>query len=510
VTRDGSPELEYVKAIALVGITTGLCFLGRPYLQTTDVAMLYLLAVVAVASWYRLGAALLASAISIAAFDFVFVPPYYTFNVHNVAYFLTFGVMMVVAMVMSRLTGQIRAQVRDARERERRTAALYALDRDLADTEGREEQCAVATRHLTALLGGGAMVTMVEDAALDGNAPWPTDLAFDRIDLRVAARWVYDSGTSAGLGTAHCRDVEALIVPVRTGSRKFGVAVLQPDNAGEDIDVASRRTVEALADRLAIALERTLWAERHEESRLEVQAERLRTAILSSLSHDLRTPLATIEGAASSLLHDSESLGADVRRELAESILEESRRMTRLVANLLDMVRVETGGLAVRKLWQPLEEALGVALVRLEDRLNTHPITSRLAQELPLVPIDEILMEQVFINLLENAVKHTPAGTPVEVSAWIENALVVVEVADAGHGIPPGSEEAIFRKFYRAPDADHASGAGLGLTICRGIIAAHGGRIWVEPRPGGGAAFRFTLPLQGPPIAAPPADLAEP
>jgi two-component system sensor histidine kinase KdpD len=250
-------------------------------------------------------------------------------------------------------------------------------------------------------------------------------------------------------------------------------------------------------------------SERHERARIEVEAERLRTAILSSLSHDLRTPLASIEGAASSLLHDHEVLPVDVRRDLAETILEESRRMTRLVANLLDMVRVETGGLAVRKAWQPLEEALGVALLRLEDRPEAHLVDTRLPNDLPLVPIDELLVEQVFINLLENAAKHTPPGTRVTVSAWVDGAAVVVEVANCGPGVAADTEEAIFRKFYRAPGADHSSGAGLGLTICRGIIAAHGGRIWAEPRPAGGAAFRFVLPLEGPPIAALPADFAE-
>jgi len=179
------------------------------------------------------------------------------------------------------------------------------------------------------------------------------------------------------------------------------------------------------------------------------------------------------------------------------------------VANLLDMVRVETGGLAVRKAWQPLEEVLGVALLRLEDRLRAHPVDTRLPDDLPLVPVDELLVEQVFINLLENAAKHTNPGTPVTVAAWTDGAEVVVEVADRGPGVPEEAREVIFRKFYRAQSSRHSDGAGLGLAICRGIVAAHGGRIWMEPRPGGGAAFRFTLPLQGPPRVDPPADFPD-
>ena len=180
--------------------------------------------------------------------------------------------------------------------------------------------------------------------------------------------------------------------------------------------------------------------------------------------------------------------------------------MSRLVANLLDMIRLETGALAVKKSWQPLEEVLGVVLLRLEDRLRSHPVEIRLPADLPLVPVDELLLEQVFINLLENAARYTAPGTPIAVRAWAEDGAVVVEVSDRGPGVPLGEEEAVFRKFYRggASGTLPAGGAGLGLTICRGIIAAHGGRIWVESPRGGGAAFRFTLPLEGPPIEALP------
>jgi two-component system sensor histidine kinase KdpD len=243
-----------------------------------------------------------------------------------------------------------------------------------------------------------------------------------------------------------------------------------------------------------------------------VESERLRTALLSSLSHDLRTPLGSIEGAASSLLQGSSGLSPEAQQEMAETILEESRRMTRLITNLLDMVRVESGALAVHKEWQPLEEALGVALLRLEERLAAHAVDIRLPPALPLVPIDELLIEQVFINLLENAAKHTPGGTPITVSAWAENGSVMVEVADRGPGIPIGEEETVFRKFHRTAGADQAGpagGSGLGLTICRGIIAAHGGRMWLERGGAQGACFRFTLPLEGPPLHTVPTEAVE-
>lgn len=500
----------YVLAVGPVGLTTAVCFTLRPHLQTTDVAMLYLLAVVAVASRYRQGPAVLASILGIAAFDFLFVPPYYTFNVHNTAYFLTFGVMLAVALVMSRLTARIRAQAEEARERGQRSAAVNTMNRELTEVEGLQDQLAVATAHLARAGGGEAVLAFADERSWEAGArDWPTSGVFEEVAVRVAARWAYEHDEPAGMSTAHSAEAEALVVPLRTPTQRLGVAVVRPNAPGRVIEASERGTVESLASWAAVVLERTMWAERHEQARVEVEAERLRTALLSSLSHDLRTPLGTIEGAASSLLHDPAALPMEVRRDLADTILQESRRMSRLVANLLDMVRVETGGLAVKKAWQPLEEPLGVALLRLEDTLRPRRVHAELPVDLPLVPVDELLIEQVFINLLENAAKHTPPETPITISAALNGSAVLVEVADRGPGVPAGAEEAIFRKFYRTLGTEHSGGAGLGLTICRGIIAAHGGRIWAEARPGGGAAFRFTLPLEGPAVSALPPDLAD-
>ena len=500
---------EYASAIGIVAASTALCFALRPRLKTVDVAMVLLLGVVAVAARYRRGPALLASALSIAVFDFVFVPPYYTFNVHDTAYFLTFGVMLAVALVMSGLTARIREQREEARERERRTAALYAMERELSTAAEREALVAIAERHLGHAAGGEA--TLLLDEA-GGSPPRPAGGVFESAAVRVAATWARERGIPAGWSTTSGAEAEAMAVPLRAGAQPLGLAVIRPLDPERRLSEAERETVFALADLAAAALERRLQDERNEQARGAIEAERLRTALLSSLSHDLRTPLGTIEGAASSLLEAPGALAADAREELLQSILEESRRMTRLITNLLDMIRVETGALAVRKEWQPLEEAVGVALLRLEDRLRANPVQAKLPTDLPLVPIDELLIEQVFINLLENAARYTPPGTPITVAAWPENGAVVVEVADRGPGVAPGEEEAVFGRFYRTSgvaSADAGAGSGLGLTICRGIIAAHAGRIWMERRPGGGAAVRFTLPLAGPPMAAMPAESLE-
>jgi two-component system, OmpR family, sensor histidine kinase KdpD len=468
--RVGTVTGEYLGAAALVGLTTAIGLVFRSRLGTTDVAMLFLLAVVASATRYRRGAALFASILGIAAFDFVFVPPYYTFDVHDTAFLLTFTVM------------------------------LLDLDRELAGSRAREELARVVARHVGRAAHGEAVVVFVDETNLEDGIPnWPSNELFESTEMRVAATWAYQHGEPAGLGTGHCGEAEAVLIPLRMATGSLGVVALCPEPAGRRLTNEEYEAAVALGSQAAVAIERTILSEQSEAARVEAEAERLRTSLLSSLSHDLRTPLATIEGAASTIMQHGGTLPPEVRHDMAESILEESRRMSRLVSNLLDMIRVETGALAVQKAWQPLEEALGVALLRLDASLGSHPVDVRLPADLPLVAIDELLIEQVFINLLENAIKYTPPGTPISVGAWQGNGAIVVEVADGGPGVAPGSEETVFRKFYRAGSGPEG-GAGLGLTICRGIVTAHGGRIWVEPRSGGGAAFRFTLPLDGPPL----------
>ena len=503
---------DYLWSAGIIALATAVGLLLRHRVQIIDVAMLFLLAVVVIGYRYRRGPAVLASLLSIAAFDFAFVPPYYTFNVHEPAYYLTFGVMLAVALSMGQLTARIREQAQDAREREQRARALYTLSTELSGDVDLAGQLRIAARHISTAGHGEARVFLDGSARGRPTEDWRDQQAFETVDARVAATWAYEHGESAGWGTRHCAEAEEMMVPLNAPSRTLGVVTVRPDSPAYMLSEADQVTVQALADQAAAAFERTLLSQAHEQARIEVESEQLRTALLSSLSHDLRTPLGSIEGAASSLLQESGVLSPDTRKEMAETILEESRRMTRLVTNLLDMVRVETGALAVHKQWQPVEEALGVALLRLEERLSRHPVETRLPPDLPLVPIDELLIEQVFINLLENAARYTPPGTSIMVSAWGEPQAVVVEVADRGPGIPAGEEETIFRKFHRTARGDDmhpAGGSGLGLTICRGIIAAHGGRIWLEPGKERSACFRFTLPLEGPPLSSLASEAAE-
>jgi two-component system, OmpR family, sensor histidine kinase KdpD len=505
-----APLAEYVRAAAVVLLSVAVSFPVFSIRSLTDVAMVFLLGVALVASRYGRGPTIFAAFLSIALFDFFFVPPRFTFAVSDVGYFLTFGVMLAIALLISGLTLRIRAQAETARERERSTAALYGMTRELAAARGQGELVSVVARHVRETFGAPALVLL---RGSSGRLELPVGTApaypMDEKEQSVAA-WVCAQGRVAGAGTDTLPGAQGLYLPLAASSGIVGVLGLRPPDAKRFQDPAVQRLLETFAGQAALVFERAVLAEQTQAEQVEIQAERLRTALLSSLSHDLRTPLGAITGAASSLLEDKGTLPEATRRELLASILDESRRMNRLIGNLLDMIRVESGALQVQKDWQPLEEPVGVALIRLEDRLREHPVRVHLPPDLPLVPLDGVLIEQVFINLLENAVKYTPAGTPIEISATTADGAVRVDVVDHGPGLPAGEETKVFEKFYRVPGAMATTGVGLGLTIVRGIITAHGGRVWAENRPGGGAAFHFTLPLDGTPPsgvpAAPPAD----
>jgi len=488
------PEYGWAALILALCAALGLAVFPK-YLSVTDVAMLFVLATGLVAYRYSRGPTVLAAFGAIILFDFFFVPPRYTFAVSDARYALTFGVMLAIALLISMLTLRVRAQAEMARERERGTAALYAMTRELAAARGLPALIAAATRHVQDTFGAAAAVLLPGPG---GGLAAPGD---DK--ERSVAQWVLDRGQIAGIGTDTLPGARGMYLPLVTNTGTIGVLGLTPSDPKPRRDPTALPLLETFARQIAVAVEREVLSDRMQREQLEIEAERLRTSLLSSVSHDLRTPLATINGAASSLL-EAHNIPNETRQELVRSILDESQRMNRLIGNLLDMIRLDSGSLQVHKEWQSLEEIVGVALIRLEERLRGRKVSVALPPDLSLVPLDEVLIEQVFVNLLENAARYTPAGSPIDVSAAAVDGAVRVDIADRGPGLPPGEEERIFDKFHRGVQDAASGGIGLGLTICRGIISAHGGRIWAENRPGGGALFRFTLPLSGPPPAAPP------
>lgn len=501
-----TPAAEYALAALVVLACTAVNFGVLRYLSLTDVAMVYLLGIGLVAARYRRGPTIVASFLSIALFDFNFVPPRFSFGVAELRYVMTFAVMLGTALAISALTLRIREQAAAAQEREQRTTALYAMSRELAGTRGLAELTAAAVRHFQETFGAAAQF-LLPDAGGQLRVPAGAPPAFTLDEReRNAAQWAFQHGRTTGAGTATLAGAPTVYLPVPGSSGVIGVVGLRIPDVARLNEPVRRRHLEAFVTQAGLALERAILADRAQREQVEIEAERLRTTLLSSLSHDLRTPLGAITGAASSLLETPAVLTEAARRDLLATILEESQRMNRLIGNLLDMIRVESGSLLVQKEWQPLEEPVGVSLIRLGDSLRDRPVAVKLPPDLPLVPVDEVLLEQVFINLLENALKYTPPASPIEISALAGADAVEVTVADRGPGIPPGDESRIFEKFYRPASAAGTGGRGLGLSICQGVVTAHGGRIWAENRPDGGAAFHFTIPLAGPPPEAPPAE----
>jgi two-component system sensor histidine kinase KdpD len=494
-----------VAALAVSGFSTGVTLLlfGRD--QLPDVVMIYLLGIMLVSSRFGLGASVLAAFLSVAAFDFFFVPPYLTFAIADFRHATTFITMFLVAIVISGLTQRIRNEATTARERELRTATLYELSHELAGAQDTQSVIQAAASHIEKVFRSRVSVFTPEPGGRvrRAYASGGSSEASER-DLSVA-QWVWSNQREAGLGTSTLPGGGTLYVPLTVSGGVVGVLGLTPDEASRFDQIEQRRRVDAFAAQMALALERAMLAEETEKARRDIEAEQLRSSLLSSVSHDLRTPLAVITGGASTLLQGGSSISEATRQDLLKTVLEEAERLNRLIRNLLDMTRLESGAVKVKKEWLPLEELVGSALNRLDSRLAGREVHVELPRDLPLVPCDAVLIEQALINLLENAAKYSTG--PIDISAAVRGTEVVVEVADRGPGIPPGEEARVFEKFHRAAREGNAEGVGLGLTICRAIVSAHGGRIWVQNRAGGGASFQFALPIEG---EAPRLPISEP
>jgi two-component system, OmpR family, sensor histidine kinase KdpD len=482
----------YLEALAAVAAASAIAWPLFRFVDPGTLTTVYLLAVVVVAVRDGRSPAVVATLASVAAFDFFFVPPYFTFAVAEAQYLLTFGVMLAVGIVVGGLTARIRAQADASRRRERWTAALSAFSGAAASAGSTGDVARMAARHL-AELAGTDVVVLVPDTAgtltpVDGGAPFPVD---ERERRAVAA--AFTEGRASG-------EASSLVLPLSGAAGRLGVVAVRPRSGRMAPD--ERRQLEAFVTHTALALERCRLAGEAQAARVRVEAERLRSSLLTSISHDLRTPLTAITGAATTLLGAGEGLDRGTQTELLEAVRDEADRLHRLVQNLLEMTRLESGALRVQREWHPIEEVVGAALRRLARAVEGRRVAVSIPADLPLVAIDDVLVEQVFVNLLDNAVKYTPPGSAIRIVVTAGERHVTVEVADHGPGLPRGEEERVFDKFHRAGTANR-HGAGLGLAICRGIVHAHGGRIWAQNLPEGGVAFLFTLPLGEAPVTVP-------
>jgi two-component system sensor histidine kinase KdpD len=495
----------YAAAVAAPALCTGIGFLVSGPNELTNLVMLYLLGVMLVAVRAGRGPSLLASVLSVVAFDFFFVPPEFTLAVSDIRYLVTFAVMLLVGIVISNLAANLRTQARVAGYREKRAASLYTISRALAAAHREDEIVRAAAGNIGAEFGAQCVILFPNES---GRIVYPKgesqSYSLHGADLGVA-QWVFDHGRVAGHGTDTLPGADAVYFPIRGASGPIGVLALLPSSLRRVFLPEQQRLLETFLNQVALAIERVRLAQAAQNAQIRVETESLRNSLLAGISHDLRTPLSAIVGAASSLTEEPERLSSDARRELARTIYEEGQRMATLANNILDMARLDAGAVRLNRDWVPLEEIVGGVLTRLRARLEGRPVRIALPKDAPLVNLDAVLIEQVLMNLLENALKYTPAGTAIEISAEFAPAAVTVSVADEGPGIPRGLEERLFDKFFRASPERAQSGVGLGLTICRAIVEAHGGTIRAENRSPRGAAFRFTLPRD----EAPPALEAE-
>jgi two-component system sensor histidine kinase KdpD len=495
----------YAGSVAAVVACTGIAAVMVPHFELANIVMTYLLGVVLIAARVGRGPSILASVLSVLAFDFFFVPPFLTFAVSDTEYLVTFGVMLVVGLVISNLAAALRTQARVAGYRETRTAALYAMSRELAAIEAPAPMLQTAVKHVAEVFEARVAILFPDRAGRvqRPSGPAPHE-ALHGADLAVA-QWVFDHGERAGLGTDTLPSAAAHYVPLAGSGGNIGVLALEPGNPRRLFIPEQQRLLDTFASQIALALERARLAAEARASQIDAESERVRNALLAAISHDLRTPLASIVGASTSLLEHGARLDAAQRHDLLGAIRDEALRMTRLVDNVLQMARLQSGAVTLAPEWQPVEEIVGDVLRRLRPLLAGRRVDAHVAPNLPMVLVDGVLIGQVLANLLENAAKYTPPGTAIHITAGVEHGEVVVAVADEGPGLPAGEETRVFEKFHRAAPEPAQSGVGLGLAICRAIVSLHGGAISAENLPAGGAVFRFTLP-----IGEPPAEAAQP
>jgi len=483
---------SYGLPVLYVVLATSIGWLCRHFLFLPDLAIGYLYVIVVAALLYGWGQAIVASALSVLAYDFFFVPPVLEFNIADIHYLFTFAMLFTVGLLVSRLATRIRLEQRSSMAKERRTAALYTLSRELGAATDELHVSKLLVAHTAAAFGSHTALQMPDSngvlgvVATEGSVP-------NGADAQQAVAWVYKHGVSAGRGSAQFSNLPTACAPITSGDSTLGVLVVEVPSHF-DFDLGLHSMLESLGRLGGVCIAGLRLAETVTLAEIRARAEATRSALLSTVSHDLRTPLAVITEAATMLRDDAHLFSAEQQAEMVVTVCDEAERMERLVANLLDMTRLDSGEITLRRDWVPCEELVGAALQIVRRKAGQLTIRTNLPPVLPLLSVDPTLMEQLLANLLENIAKYAGPQATVDIGAREEGNALVVEVADNGPGIPAGAEERIFEKFFRASPKKN-SGTGLGLAICRAIIEIHGGKISASNRPTGGAVFHVYVPL---------------
>jgi two-component system sensor histidine kinase KdpD len=466
-------------------------------IEPAALSLVFLTAVLYSALTFGLLPSVFASLLSVAVYNFFFLPPLYTFTIQDPQNVLALAGFLVIAIFTSNLAGRTREQARATRRRLKTASALYDFSRNIAATHELDDLLWAISHQAASALGAKTVILLKTDGRVAIRAGYPPD---DRLDDGewAAANWAWDKGEVAGHGSSTLPNAERVYFPMRTGRGMVAVLGLQLEGSGL-LAPEQRRMLEALLDQAAVAIERAQLDREMQESRVLAETDKLRTALLSSLSHDLRTPLTSIIGALTTLREKGDNLGAAERTSLLHDVESEAERLNQFVGNLLDMSRLESGALVVKRDWLDLRELAGSAIGRARPRMGGRRVTLEVAPDMPLVRADFTLMQQVLYNLLDNAAKYSDEQAKIRVDLAVEGIEAVIAVSDDGIGIAPGDLEKVFDKFYRVSGGDRqVAGTGLGLAICRGIVEAHGGtiRAFSPVADGRGTRIVIRLPLQ--------------
>jgi len=490
------PLGRYMLALGLVFLSTLLGLSIRGNLEPTNIVMLYLASTVISATFLGRGPSLLTAVTGVLAFDFFLIPPYLTFAVTDTQYFITFVALLVISLVVSSLTARVREQAEAATLREKQTSALYTLGRDLTSVTELKNIAEIIVSHISQAFDRDVAIFLPQNKQILTFATSP-NYEPDENEMAVAA-WAFEHDQPAGRGTDTLPAAPLRCLPLKTANNIVGVLGIRPKDANAFLSPEQRQTLAAFTNQAALAIERASLHEQAHQTELLQATEKLQTALLNSISHDLRTPLVSITGALTSLDEQSDSLNEEYRQSLIITAREEADRLNRLVGNLLSMTRIESGAIKLHLEPGDIQDVIGTALEQLGKRLVNRKVEVDVPAEFPLVPMDFTLMVQVLVNVLENAVKYSPRDSLIEVSASLlddANGAARLQIADRGVGIPSEDLSRIFDKFYRVQRPESVSGTRLGLSISKGIVEIHKGQIFARGRDGGGTVITIELPL---------------
>ncbi|HXY74172.1 MAG TPA: DUF4118 domain-containing protein, partial [Dehalococcoidales bacterium] len=497
VRRPSVNYLKYLGSFGIIGLATLLSWLLQTSLDPPVLVTIFLIGVIISAVYLGLGPSIIASVLSVLIFDYLFVPPHFTFAVADFQYLLTMLSLLAVSIVISYFTSRLRNQMNVAKQHEQQITTLYSLGKELAVLNDMDSYIHAIVKSTTETFGSTAMIFLPDSSQEGKLVPHlhGTDKFVDENEY-AAAVWAFEHQKEVGYGTDTLPEAKARYVPLTTARGIVGILALSVPPVKNALSVDKEQLLAAYADLAAVAIEGILLTEESRKVQLLQATEKLQTTLINSISHDLRTPLVAIIGTLSSLKEESLQLDESARKNLIEVALQEGDRLNHLLSNLLDMSRIESGAMKLAIAPSEVQDLLGSALEQVGNRRGNHPVQFDIAPGLPYLYVDSGLIVQAFSNVLDNAFKYSQVGSPVDIIVKrIEN-MVQIEIADRGEGIPSQDLERVFDKFYRLQRRDAVGGTGLGLSIVKGIIETHGGQVSASNRTGGGTIVKILLPVK--------------